>query len=101
MRYMRAEGLIGPGGWQDDLGDEPTVDVVQKHLQLASPEAGEAMIKLISELAEKFPAESDNQGNLKAGTVVIEDWKQFRSSLEVSEAPRALVEWNDLPLSKM
>jgi len=101
-RHMQAEGLKEPDGWLDDLGEEPTVDVVKKDLQLAFPdEAGVELTKIISELVEKFPAESDNQGSLKAGSVVIEDWKQFRSSLEVSEDPKALVEWNDLPVSKM
>jgi len=100
-KHMRAEGLIIVERWQDDLGEEPAMDSVKKHLQLASPEAGEATMKLISELVEKFPAETDNLGSLKAGTVMIEDWKEFRTSLKVSEAPKALVDWNDLSLSKM
>ncbi|KAI0273475.1 Metalloenzyme, LuxS/M16 peptidase-like protein [Gloeopeniophorella convolvens] len=51
-------------------------------------------------LLERHPAEKDARGSLSKDVVHIKDILEFRKSLKVSEPPRPLVDWNDLPMSK-
>jgi insulysin len=52
-------------------------------------------------LMERFPSAKDAQGSLKGDVVHIKDLQEFRKSLKVSEPPQSLVDWNDLPTSKI
>ncbi|KAI0306722.1 Metalloenzyme, LuxS/M16 peptidase-like protein [Multifurca ochricompacta] len=54
----------------------------------------------LSDLMDRFPADKDAQGSLKEGVVHINEILAFRKSLKVSEHPRPLVVWNDLPASR-
>lgn len=103
--YIQEKSLVLPEGWQGDLGEEPAADVVFKKIESAlkdaAPETITSLALKLKEFVEKSPAESDNKGTLKEGVVVIKDLTRFRELVTVSEDPKPLVDWNDLPVSKI
>jgi insulysin len=62
--------------------------------------AKEIFEKLL-ELLARYPDEGDSEGKLREDVVLIEDVKKFKDGLEVTDLPKPLVEWGDLPVSKM
>ncbi|KAI9446597.1 Metalloenzyme, LuxS/M16 peptidase-like protein, partial [Lactarius indigo] len=59
--------------------------------------AAEKIFAVLPRLTERFPAEKDATGSLTDDVVYIKDISAFRKSLQVSEPPKPLVAWNDLP----
>jgi insulysin len=92
-------------------GTEPLVSAVVKFCsdQLAAaagnlPLPAEKLEQLLAEipkLADKYPAESASEGNLKEGAILIGDPNVFKQGLEVAPEPTPVVEWGDLPTSKL
>ena len=62
--------------------------------------AAEKIFAALPHLTERFPAEKDATGSLKEDVVSINDISAFRKSLQISEPPKPLVAWNDLPISR-
>ena len=62
--------------------------------------AAEKIFAALPQLTERFPAERDATGSLKEDVVFIKDIATFRKSLQVSEPPKPLVAWNDLPIAR-
>jgi insulysin len=62
--------------------------------------AAEKTFSALPHLTERFPAEKDATGSLKEDVVYIKDISAFRNSLQVSESPKPLVDWNDLPIAR-
>lgn len=103
--YIQEQSFVLPEGWQEGLGEEPAADTVVKAIRGAlvdaAPETIASLALKLTELVEKSPAESDNKGTLKEGVVVIKDLIRFRELVTVSDSPKPLVDWNDLPVSKI
>jgi insulysin len=62
--------------------------------------AVEKIFAALPQLTERFPAEKDATGSLKEDVIHIKDISAFRKSLRVSEPPKPLVDWNDLPIAR-
>ena len=62
--------------------------------------AVEKIFAALPHLTERFPAERDATGSLKEDVIHIKDVPAFRKSLQVSEPPKPLVVWNDLPIAR-
>lgn len=60
---------------------------------------GEArgLIEQIPALIEQYPVPSEDADGLPVGVTPIEELKAFKAALQISDPPRPLVEWNDLP----
>ena len=63
--------------------------------------AAEKTFTALPQLTERFPAERDATGSLREDVVYIKDISAFRKSLQVSEPPRPLVDWNDLSIARL
>ena len=97
-------------GWKEELlgSGEPELRHASEYwtralLQAGTPEdktATEATLRRLEELARVHPAQSDYEGTLSEGSKLIEDYKAYKSTLRVSDSPRPVVEWNDLPTAK-
>ena len=66
----------------------------------APVEKSDKVFAALPHLLEQFPAQKDAQGSLPEDVIHIKDIVAFRKSLEVSEYPKPLVAWNDLPKPK-
>lgn len=70
------------------------------------PGVGEKLLGEIQNVVEKYPAEVDEDDEFgvgrrkREGVVYVEDVAAFKSALGISEEPRALVDWGDLPGSR-
>lgn len=64
------------------------------------PGAVEKIFAALPHLTERFPAERDATGSLKEDVIFIKDVPAFRKSLQVSEPPKPLAIWNDLPIAR-
>lgn len=100
----------GPIGWKDELftHGEPLLTQAVSYWQpiLLSEDSGIAaedgnkLLAMLSELAQQHPAQSNDEGKLKPGAVLVEDPLACRASRKVTEYPTPVVEWGDLPLAK-
>jgi insulysin len=63
----------------------------------APVETSDKLFAALPHLLEHFPAQKDAQGSLPEDVTHIKDILAFRKSLKVSEYPKPLVTWNDLP----
>lgn len=106
---VRAQGVasIEEGGWQSEIGsDPPTVAAFAKYWQKVLVESGltpEAMQELsmkMPALMEKYPAEVMDDNAVREGATYIENVSEWKEGLAVSDKPKPLVEWGDLPISK-
>jgi len=78
--------------WQDTLSQEPAI----------TPEVAGQLMASLPPLLEQYPAQADDEGKVvKDSAVFIEDPKAFRASLKVVDPPLPLIEWGDLPKSKI
>ena len=66
----------------------------------APAETSNRVFAALPHLTEHFPAQKDAQGSLTENVIHIQDILAFRKSLKVSERPRPLVAWNDIPASR-
>jgi insulysin len=64
-------------------------------------ETSDKLFSALPHLLEHFPAQKDAQGSLAGDVVHIKDIQAFRKSLRVSEYPKPLVAWNDLPTQRI
>ena len=62
--------------------------------------AVEKIFAALPRLAERFPAERDATGSLTEDVIYIKDVPAFRNSLQVSQPPKPLMVWNDLPIAR-
>jgi insulysin len=97
--------FVDGAGWKEDLTDEnPLASEFVKHWQdaLSSIDDQEklTLMKRIPELMVLYPVDDEVRDVKMAGVTFVEDVKDFKASLEVTELPKPLVEWGDLPLAK-
>ncbi|KAI0310642.1 Metalloenzyme, LuxS/M16 peptidase-like protein [Amylostereum chailletii] len=98
--------VIDDAKWKEELiGEgEPSVPDFAKFWQTAlaggSSDLAAKLVAAMPEIMKQYPAEKDAEGELAKNAVHIQDVQAFRKSLKVSEPPRPLVEWNDLPTSR-
>lgn len=59
--------------------------------------AARGLIEQIPALIEQYPVPSEQANGLPVGATHIEELKVFKAALQISDPPRPLVEWNDLP----
>ncbi|KAH7911404.1 Metalloenzyme, LuxS/M16 peptidase-like protein [Hygrophoropsis aurantiaca] len=100
-----ANSTIVLGEWRNTLDGESPVasefvnycqDVFQENALL--PDVAQEIMEKIPTLMSQYPSRVDGRSD----TVThITDVKAFRSSLQVSQLPQPLVEWGDLPGSKL
>lgn len=100
-----ANVLIESAGWKEDMSDEnPIASEFAKYWQDALSRVDEdqkvILMKKIPELMALYPVDDDARDIQTAGVTFIEDVDDFKASLEVTELPKPLVEWGDLPLAK-
>ena len=74
--------------WKDELVEAPA-------------ETSDKVFAALPHLLEQFPAQIDAQGSLSEDVIHIKDVVAFRKSLKVSEYPKPLVDWNDLPTPRI
>jgi insulysin len=96
--------FVDGAGWKEDLTDEnPLASEFVKHWQdaLSSIDDQEklTLMKRIPELMVLYPVDDEVRDVEMAGVTFVEDVKDFKASLEVTELPKPLVEWGDLPLA--
>ncbi|KAF9246345.1 Metalloenzyme, LuxS/M16 peptidase-like protein [Melanogaster broomeanus] len=72
--------------WQGAL----TEDVV-------SAEDARGLMEQLPALMQKYPVQGESTDAVPVGVTRIEDVKVFKAALQISEPPRPLVQWNDLP----
>ena len=92
-----------PADWMEKLPETRTVTGTLEVLKEIIHDPTNAVIveKELAALAEKYPDDSDRHGVLLAGYVAVEDPKKFRDSLQVAEGAVPLVDWGDLPVSRI
>ena len=61
----------------------------------------EELMKKIPELMAQYPVDEEVRDVRTAGVTFIENVKEFKASLEVTQLPKPLVEWGDLPTAKL
>lgn len=77
--------------WQRVLASEDKI----------SPESTKHLLANLPTFAEKSPASTDNEGKLRDGVVLVEDPKKYRAMSKLTDPPKPLVEWGDLPGHKL
>lgn len=97
--------------WKDELftHGEPLLTQVVSYWQpiLQSEgsgldaEAAQKLLATLPELALEIPAHSNDEGRLRPGVVLVEDAQVVRASRRVTEYPVPVVQWGDLPLSRI
>lgn len=97
--------LVESAGWKEDMPEEnPIASEFAKYWQDALSSVDEhqkaTLMKKIPELMALYPVDDEVCDVRAAGVTFIEDVKDFKASLEVTELPKPLVEWGDLPLAK-
>ncbi|KAJ8483108.1 hypothetical protein ONZ51_g4915 [Trametes cubensis] len=75
-------------------------DTLLAQASTVSPQVAQELTKEVPALLEQYPASDDGKDVVIEGATFVQEPKAFRASLEPSERPRALVDWNDLPTSK-
>ncbi|TDL24920.1 insulin-degrading enzyme [Rickenella mellea] len=87
---------------------EPPIVAVKKHWEqvLHSGEisvdasVSETLLHAIDDLGKQYPAVGEGEVKLREGTTYIRDPKNFKASLKVSEHPKPVEIFYDLPVSK-
>ncbi|KAI0062244.1 hypothetical protein BV25DRAFT_1804109 [Artomyces pyxidatus] len=103
----KQEGIaVDSINWRGELSSsgEPAVSEFSNYWKKAllntSTDVIGKLFAALPGLIEKHPAERDADGTLRAGVVHIDDVAAFRKSLAISEYPKPLVAWNDIPTAK-
>jgi insulysin len=97
-------------GWQEELGSNPapTITDFENYWKgilvepAVKPEVTQQLLAEIPLVAENHPVQDEDEDGAvrRQGVMYIEDVKAFKASLALSEEPKPLVEWGDLPTSK-
>jgi insulysin len=102
---VRAETtLVDPSGWKEEMADEnPFATQFAKYWQesLSGSDNYQELIKKIPGLMMQYPVDEEVPHVRTVGVTFVENVKDFKSALEVTELPQPLVEWGDLPLAKL
>lgn len=77
--------------WQGVLSNESSI----------TQDEAKTILQTLPKFADEAPASSDYEGKLREGVSVVEDPKSYRSTLRLTDMPKPVVEWNDLPNSKL
>jgi len=64
---------------------------------VVSAEDAQGLIEQIPALMQQHPVQGENTDAIPAGVTRIEDMKAFKAALQISEPPKPLAQWNDLP----
>jgi insulysin len=99
-------------GWRAEVGadgdTEPLANTVVEHWRKRFAdsadvpiEKSDALLADFGRMVDEHPSTFDNEGKLADGNVLIEDPKAFKATLGVAKDPQPLVEWGDLPVSKL
>ncbi|KAG1891434.1 Metalloenzyme, LuxS/M16 peptidase-like protein [Suillus subluteus] len=103
--FVRAETtLVDPAGWKEEMADEnPFATQFAKYWQdaLNGFDNYQELMKKIPGLMMQYPVDEGVPHVRTAGVTFVENVKDFKSTLEVTELPQPLVEWGDLPLAKL
>ena len=101
---------VDPAKWKEELfsSGEPALaqataywqDVLSKETSVSHDETM-AILQTLPKFADESPASGDYEGKLREGNFIIEDPKSHRSTLSLTDMPKPVVEWNDLPNSKL
>lgn len=59
------------------------------------------LLEQIPGLIERYPLPGEDAGGLPTGVTSIEELKGFKATLRISDPPRPLIQWNDLPASNL
>ncbi|KAG1754340.1 Metalloenzyme, LuxS/M16 peptidase-like protein [Suillus lakei] len=95
---IRAETtLIETSGWKEEMTDENPfatqfANIGKTHL---------ALMKKIPGLMMQYPVDEEVCDIRTAGVTFVDDVRDFKTTLEVTELPQPLVEWGDLPFAKL
>lgn len=102
---VRAETILAdPSGWKEEMADEnPFATQFAKYWQdaLSGFDNYQELMKKIPGLMMQYPDDDEVQHIRTEGVTFVENVKDFKSALEVTELPEPLVEWGDLPLAKL
>ncbi|KAJ3837999.1 Metalloenzyme, LuxS/M16 peptidase-like protein [Lentinula raphanica] len=103
-RVREAGVEITAGAWKESISDEtPTIEDFQKYWTgvLTSEDRNKELIESIVKLVEDHPVDGEGPDIPRSDARYIGDMKEFRASLQPSEDLGAMVEWGDLPVSKL
>jgi len=100
------ESSLGINGaaWRETCGDDtPKVEAFQTYWAgvLGGKEGGEALLKTIPQLVDKYPLEGEGADPVQDGVVFVEDLKAFRKGLQTAADPGPLANWGDLPVPNL
>ena len=108
---LEKEGVtVDQAKWKEELfaHGEPLQDEVTAYWQRvltdeASVTQGRAstLLESLQKHAEAAPASSDYEGRSREGTAIVEDPKAYRSHLRLTDSPKPVMDWGDLPQSKL
>lgn len=59
------------------------------------------LLEQIPALIEQYPVPGEDVDGLPVGVTPIKDLNIFKATLQISDPPRPLVKWNDLPTSNL
>lgn len=63
-------------------------------------EAAEQLLADLARFADAHPSQADYEGKIKDSVVRINDPKAYKASLRLSDPPKPVVQWNDLPVAR-
>ena len=95
--------------WREELfaSGEPELKQATEYwtrvLSAESDLSAETRDKLLGELpglADAHPSKAEYEGKLRDGVTLMADYKVYKASLRVSDPPKPVVEWNDLPVAR-
>ena len=103
---VRAADLdVDEAKWKEPLGDDGSpllVDFVNYWKQtLSSTEEGDRLLEALPELAERYPVAGEGEEEARSDVIYIKDLKAFKGDLTVSVDPGPMVQWGDLPVSRL
>ncbi|THG99965.1 hypothetical protein EW026_g2491 [Hermanssonia centrifuga] len=102
---------IGSQQWRQELfesGEPLLTQAITYWTQIFSAESSgvsqdtvKDLLLGLSQLAERYPAQSAYEGKTRDSAMPIDDPATFRTSLRISDLPKPVVDWGDLPTSKL
>lgn len=90
--------------WKESLGDDgiPLLsDFVNYWKPILSTEDGSRLLKALPELAERYPVPGEGKEPARSDIIYVQDLKVFKEELRVSVDPGPMVQWGDLPVSRL
>ncbi|EMD38222.1 hypothetical protein CERSUDRAFT_82469 [Gelatoporia subvermispora B] len=78
--------------WQDAFSQEGSG---------VSSDAAKELLESVPALLEQYPAKTESEADIPEHASIISDANAFRGRLRVSEKPRPVVDWGDLPTANL